>query len=225
MQEILPDAPAPGQSIGPPFVTLVGIDGLGVPDCERSIPEVRPDPTPADSWSRWTDCIIVADGPGSGIGELHNALDYLMEMAMDYAEHLEGPDPDPDGIPPLEPSNDPRFPSWYHPPYGTSWAGPTPEGYYDDDDAVPEPLGSDAPDDRPSRSAHFAELLARGIVPPVSGGSDEAAPFAPSDEDWADYRQWSEDLDRRRAAADRHSPDALTRINLALYGTVEPAHA
>lgn len=86
-------------------------------------------------------------------------------------------------------------------------------------DLEPEDFdGPDAPDDGPY--ARFP-----GVMPPIRGGSDEAESFQPSAEDLADYHAWSEDLDRRRAGTDRHSPDALARIHRALYGRSEPFHA
>jgi hypothetical protein len=85
---------------------------------------------------------------------------------------------------------------------------------------MPEPPdGPDAPDDGPS--VRFPGIS----LPPIRGGSDEAEPFVPSAEDLADYHAWSEDLDRRRNAGDRHSPDALARLHRALYGRTEPFHA
>jgi hypothetical protein len=64
-------------------------------------------------------------------------------------------------------------------------------------------------------------------VTPISGGAPE--PFQPSPEDWEDYHRWSEDLGRQRDAREgrtgRHSPEALARINRALYGREEPFHA
>ena len=76
----------------------------------------------------------------------------------------------------------------------------------------------------------YREHMAGFPAPPsIRGGSDEAEPFEPSAEDLADYHAWSEALERRRTAAevlgDRHSPDALARINRALYGRSEPFHA
>lgn len=85
----------------------------------------------------------------------------------------------------------------------------------------PEDLdGPDAPDDGPY--CRFPGVMA---LPPIRGGSDEAEPFEPSAEDLADYHSWSEDLDRRRAAIDRHSPEGLALFSLALYGRSEPFHA
>jgi hypothetical protein len=48
-----------------------------------------------------------------------------------------------------------------------------------------------------------------GALPPIRGGSDEAEPFVPSDEDWAAYREWAERHDalaELRAAEERHNP-------------------
>jgi hypothetical protein len=69
----------------------------------------------------------------------------------------------------------------------------------------PEPDGPDAPDAGMSRSAALGELIRTGSVramPPLGGGSPDAAPFEPSEADWDDYSRWSRELDRRYAAAE-----------------------
>jgi hypothetical protein len=82
----------------------------------------------------------------------------------------------------------------------------------------------DAPDDRPSRSSHFADMLAWGIVAPISGGAPTRL-----DGDVRDFEEWLDQVDQpyppADQPADRHSPESLARLNLALYGQVEPFHA
>jgi hypothetical protein len=41
--------PILSQLTGPPWITLVDIDGCPVPVGEKDIPDVRPEPCPADS--------------------------------------------------------------------------------------------------------------------------------------------------------------------------------
>lgn len=47
--------PIPPRITGAPWVNLVGIDGCGVPDCERYTPTCPPDPTDPADWPAWTD--------------------------------------------------------------------------------------------------------------------------------------------------------------------------
>jgi hypothetical protein len=64
-------------------------------------------------------------------------------------------------------------------------------------------------------------------IAPLSGGAP--GPFLPSEADWRDDHERSAELDRRREAGegrtDRHSPEALARINRVLYGREEPIPA
>jgi hypothetical protein len=87
------------------------------------------------------------------------------------------------------------------------------------DGTHPGPLPMEPPASADARNGSVAAL------PSISGGSPEAKPFEPSAEDLADFHAWREDLGRRRASADRHSPEMLDRFNLALYGRREPFHA
>jgi hypothetical protein len=45
----------PVQITTAPLVTLVDVDGLAVPSCEKDIPHVEPDPTDPADWPSWTD--------------------------------------------------------------------------------------------------------------------------------------------------------------------------
>lgn len=100
---------------------------------------------------------------------------------------------------------------------------PFPFGDEPDDDAdrsippgavlIPPELEPDAPDADPMiRFPGIAPLFER--MPPVSGGSPEGdEAFAPSPEDWAEYRRWSEDLDRRREMAEWYRRNPLEGLN------------
>jgi hypothetical protein len=69
---------------------------------------------------------------------------------------------------------------------------------------LPEPPdGPDAPYDGPH--ARFPGVRA---LPRISGGSDEAEPFTPSQSDWDDYAEWSRELEARYAAAEARTPTA-----------------
>jgi hypothetical protein len=209
--------PALGDLIPASMVCLVDLDGLAVPTAEKDIPEVRPDPTPADSWPRWTDLAEVGLGPPPSDAARFAAFAGARLAAIlvgddDAMERADDAKPEPDG-----------FAAALRDLERVHSIGDIPESFQ-----VIEPASADAPDAdwyHPQSPNHPA-LKAAGLAP-VSGGSDEAEPFEPSEADWADYRRWSAGLERRRSLADlgRHAPDALARINLALYGTTEPAHA
>lgn len=66
----------------------------------------------------------------------------------------------------------------------------------------PFPFGPEEPERDPLGPGPFILL-----------GPDDGGPMDP------------EDLDRRRAAIDRHSPEGLALFSLALYGRSEPFHA
>ena len=87
-----------------------------------------------------------------------------------------------------------------------SWADD--DGHWTPDDAIalyPPDLDDvydipDAPDFAATQQPGYWEALERdGILPALSGGSPdpEPTPFVPSDEDWADYRMWTEMFDAR----------------------------
>jgi hypothetical protein len=88
-------------------------------------------------------------------------------------------------------------------------------------------------DDDPTEPDDFAAAALEDLaLPPVAGGSpddDGPAPYEPTAEDLADFGRWSEDLERRRNAAEGrsggHDADTLERVHRALYGRSEPFHA
>jgi hypothetical protein len=91
----------------------------------------------------------------------------------------------------------------------------------------PFPIDPDA-DDTGEFPPSPLEAIAAAL-PPVAGGSPEAERYEPTPEDLADLARWSEDLERRRNAAEgrsgAHDAATLERIHRALYGRSEPFHA
>jgi hypothetical protein len=94
----------------------------------------------------------------------------------------------------------------------------------------PFPYNPDADDTGEFPPAPLEAIAA--ALPPVAGGSpddDAPEPFEPTAEDLADLARWSEDLERRRNAAEGrssgHDADTLERVHRALYGRSEPFHA
>jgi hypothetical protein len=66
-------------------------------------------------------------------------------------------------------------------------------------DVHPLPFGDgpDAPDADPMLAFPGARPLAERLgIPPVSGGAPEPEPFTPSEEDWRDYREHFDRLER-----------------------------
>jgi hypothetical protein len=84
--------------------------------------------------------------------------------------------------------------------------------------------GPDAPDANPHLRFPGARTVAERLgLPPIAGGAPEAEVL---DGDRRDFEAWLGQIDRDLPPRDdRHSPDALARINLALYGRSEPHHA
>lgn len=157
----------PASTTGHPMVCLVDLDGSRIGPGEKDIPDVRPEPAPADTWPLWTDLVRAhvgrrdRDDHAMGVlaGDLvRSALaraDALPDDPDDFdaaMERLEEEDPIPAEIPENfrtpEEWDDGPFPA--EPPDG--WEG--------------------------SAAAGWASL------PPIRGGS----PFEPSPDDWADYR-------------------------------------
>jgi hypothetical protein len=124
------------QVTGPPYITLVDIDGYAIPSCDKDIPEVRREPCPADSWPRWTDFVAVKLG------------------GRDFEHRIGGT----------------KFGDCYV--AALVRADDRADGFEEAMDALD------------------AELP----LPPVSGGSPE--PFTPSEEDWHEYREHFDRVER-----------------------------
>jgi hypothetical protein len=68
-------ASSAGTITGPPYVTLVDIDGYAVPSCEKDIPD-PPTFESAEEWGAWADC-------------------YRYELGAAWADGPDAPDADP----------------------------------------------------------------------------------------------------------------------------------
>jgi hypothetical protein len=193
-----------GRITGPPYITLVDIDGSPVPDHERTSGYISPDPIPADSWPAWTDLVTV----GLGTRQPFEHRIGGVKFGDAYRRVLERADAAAD-----EPADDEEA------VFGPIGELPDLMGPHDrpfDDTAALvatwEPAGPDAPDADPAiASPGIASLaLRRAGIAPVAGGSPE---YEPTAEDMADYCQWSAELDARRDAEDFYRRHPLAEFN------------
>jgi hypothetical protein len=228
------------RTTGYPMVCLVDLDGFRVGPGEKDIPDIQPEPQPADSWPAWTDCIRARCGRrdfdrhalqvlfGDAMDKVLDRIDAATPDdddidvdAFDAAlQRLEESDPTPAELPdsfPVDPSEEQDTAEFGPPPIvepPADWRGSAAAGW--------AMIGAVRPGTwRPGEtSPPVPSYLDHFGPPPVCGGAPEPdePPFEPSEADWQDYRRWSEDLERRRSVARDLRPDRLAAVAEALYG-------
>lgn len=181
-----------GQLTGPPYITLVDIDGCPVGVGEKDIPDVQPEPSLADRWPRWTDLIRLEAGRRDDdleglqvlMGDALNAVLKQVEWEVDSDAEFDRAWEE------LEASESEDTGEW------------------------PAPISGGSPEADRTESTNvkiLATVAAIGLTLSWGGSllhevthehhrpTYQAPAYTPTPADWESYRDWSEELDRRRS--------------------------
>jgi hypothetical protein len=184
-----------GTITGPPYITLVDLDGGPVGPGSKNIPDGRPEPSPADSWPAWTDLVVCKLGrrdfdlEHSGPVLVGDAFRTVMQRAERPEGDLFGVDVD-EGAGPIP--------------------DPLPEYRSPEEWEATEPGPVEPPDSWEGSAAAGWAVLAEAGIAPIAGGAPD---FEPSEADLEDYGRWSAALDARRDMIEWYGRNSLAAFN------------